>query len=325
MIDVAIVGAGPCGLAAAIAAQKAGLRPVTFDGSCLVSGIFGYPTNLTFFSTVEKLAIGGVPFICAAERPTRRDALAYYRGVARQFGLALRLFERVERVERAAEGGFVLRTQPLGGTPRTERARAVVVATGYFGRPNLLGVPGEELPHVTHFFREGHEGFGLDVVVVGGGNSAVEAALDLYRGGARVTIVHYGDGLDPNIKPWILPDMAGRLGDGAIQARFGSRVTAIDGEQVTITSAHGEERIPARLVYLMLGFQPNTMLLEQLDVPIDAATGVPAHDPATMETSVPGLFIAGVLTSGSQANKTFIENGRHHGELIAARLTGAAS
>jgi len=140
-----------------------------------------------------------------------------------------------------------------------------------------------------------------------------------------VTIVHYGDGLDPNIKPWILPDMAGRLGDGAIQARFGSRVTAIDGEQVTITSAHGEERIPARLVYLMLGFQPNTMLLEQLDVPIDAATGVPAHDPATMETSVPGLFIAGVLTSGSQANKTFIENGRHHGELIAARLTGAAS
>ena len=245
--------------------------------------------------------------------------------MASHYGLALRLYETVERVERAAQGGFTLYTRPRDGAPREERARAVVVATGYFGRPNRLGVPGEEMPHVTHFFREGHLGFGLDVVVVGGGNSAVEAALDLYRGGARVTIVHFAAGLDPNIKPWVLPDMAGRLGDGSIQARFGSRVSAIGGEQLTIVSERGEERLPARQVYLMLGFQPNTTLLEQLAVPIDAATGIPAHDPATMETSVPGLFIAGVLASGCQANKTFIENGRHHGELIAARLTGAAS
>ena len=325
MIDVAVVGAGPCGLAAAIAAQRAGLRAVTFDGSCLVSGIYGYPTNLIFFSTAEKLAIGDVPFSCAAEKPTRRDALAYYRAVATHFALELRQYETVERVSREADGAFTLHTRPRGGEPRAERARAVVIATGYFGRPNLLGVPGEDLPHVTHFFREGHEAFAQEVVVVGGGNSATEAALDLYRAGAKVTIVHFGPLLDPNIKPWVLPDITGRLNEGAIQSRFDARVTAIGHTHVTISSPRGSERLPARHVYLMVGFQPSTTLLEQLGVPIDAGTGIPKHDPATMETSVPGVYIAGVLASGCNANKTFIENGRHHGALIVTRLARAAS
>jgi thioredoxin reductase (NADPH) len=324
MIDLAIVGAGPCGLAAAIAAKGAGLRAVTFDRSCIVSGIYGYPTDLIFFSTPEKLAIGGIPFVCATEKPTRRDALAYYRAVASHFALELRQFEDVERVVPEA-GGFTLHTRRLGGDARTERAAAVVVATGYFGRPNLLKVPGEERPHVTHFFHEGHEAFAQDVVVVGGANSAVGAALDLYHAGARVTIVHFAPGLDENIKPWVLPDIMGRLNEGGIKACFGSRVTAIESEHVVVAGPRGTERIPARHVYLMLGFQPNTALLEQLGVPLDAETGVPSHDPATMETSVPGVFIAGVLASGSAANKTFIENGRHHGELIAARLAHAHS
>jgi thioredoxin reductase (NADPH) len=324
MIDVAIVGAGPCGLAAAIAAQRAGLRAVVFDRACIVSGIYGYPTDLIFFSTPEKLAIGGIPFVCATEKPTRRDALAYYRAVAANFALDLRQYETVEVVE-GKEGDFTLRTRMLGGAACTHRAAAVVIATGYFGRPNLLGVPGEERPHVTHFFHEGHEAFGQDVVVVGGANSAVGAALDLYQAGARVTMVHFGPGLDDNIKPWVLPDITGRLNEGAIKSCWESRVQAIESEHVVVSGPHGSERIPARHVYLMLGFQPNTTLLEQLGVPLDKESGIPLHDPATMETSVPGVFIAGVLASGNAANKTFIENGRHHGELIAARLAHAHS
>jgi thioredoxin reductase (NADPH) len=324
VIDVAVVGAGPCGIAAAIAAKRAGLYAVTFDRSCLVSGIYGYPTDLVFFSTPEKLAIGGIPFVCAAEKPTRRDGLAYYRAVAAHYALELRQYEDVERIVPEA-GGFTLHTRRLGGEARTERAKAVVVATGYFGRPNLLNVPGEDLPHVTHFFHEGHEAFAQDVVVVGGANSAVGAALDLHHAGARVTIVHFGPGLDSNIKPWVLPDITGRLNEGSIKSCFESRVTQIESDHVTITSPRGIERIPARHVYLMLGFQPNTALLEQLGVPMDPETGIPRHDPATMETNIPGIFIAGVLTSGNAANKTFIENGRHHGDLIAARLTHAHS
>jgi thioredoxin reductase (NADPH) len=299
------------------------LRAVTYDASCLVSGIYGYPTELVFFSTAEKLAIGGVPFICAADKPTRRDALAYYRGVAAHFALDLRLYERVERIT-PERSGFTVHSRPLGGEPRAERAAAVVIATGYFGRPNLLKVPGEDRPHVTHFFHEGHVGFAQDVIVVGGGNSAVEAALALHRAGARVTIVHFAPSLDPNIKPWVLPDISGRIAEGAIGTRFGARVTAIEAEHVLIAGLDGAERLPARHVYLMVGFQPHITLLEQLGVPIDRETGIPAHDQTTMETSVSGVFIAGVLASGFAANKTFIENGRHHGDLIAAHLAQAS-
>ena len=322
--DVVVVGAGPCGLAAGIALQRAGLRAVLLERGCLVSGIYGYPAFMTFFSTAERLSIGGVPFSVATEKPTRRDALAYYRTVARHFALDVRQYETVERVERVeGDRGFRVRSRTAAGRARVTEARAVVVATGYFGRPNRLGVPGEELPHVTHLFREGHEAFDLPVVVVGGGNSAVDAALDLYRASARVTLVHFGPALDRNVKPWVLPDITNRIAEGSIAARFGSRVTAIEPEAVVLATPAGEERVPAAHVYLMLGYQPNALLLQQLGVTLDAVTGVPAHDPATMETDVPGVFIAGVLASGFDANKTFIENGRHHGELIAAGLVGS--
>ena len=321
-LDAVIIGAGPCGLAAAIAFKRAGLLAVVIDRSCVVSGIAGYPTYITFFSTPERLAIGGVPFIVATEKPTRRDALAYYRAVTTLFDLDVRQYENVERIRRC-DDSFAVESRTRHGGLRETRARAVVIATGYFGHPNRLDVPGEDLPHVTHLFTEGHWAFRQDVVVVGGGNSAVEAALDLYRSGARATIVHFLPQLDHNIKPWVLPDITNRIKDGSIGARFSSRVREITPEHVVLETPNGVDRVRADHVYLMVGYQPNAQLLVQLEVPIDPVTGIPAHDPATMETAVPGVFIAGVIASGNDANKTFIENGRFHGDLIARRLTAA--
>jgi thioredoxin reductase (NADPH) len=319
MIDLLIVGAGPCGLATAISAQRAGLRPLVLDGASVVSTIAHYPTYVRFFSTAEKLSLGDMPFVIATEKPTRRDALAYYRAVTTMFDLDVRQYENVERIRRC-DDAFAIESRTRHGVRRETRARAVVIATGYFGHPNRLDVPGEDLPHVTHLFTEGHWAFRQDVVVVGGGNSAVEAALDLYRSGARATIVHFLPQLDHNIKPWVLPDITNRIKDGSIGARFSSRVRAITPEHVELDTPDGVDRVRADHVYLMVGYQPNAELLVQLEVPIDARTGIPAHDPATMETAVPGVFIAGVIASGNDANKTFIENGRFHGDLIAGRL-----
>jgi thioredoxin reductase (NADPH) len=323
-VDLVIVGGGPCGLAAAISAKRAGLRCVVIEAAAVVSTIAHYPTYVRFFSTAEKLALGDLPFVIATEKPTRRDGLAYYRAVVRYFDLPVRQYERVVAIERDGEGdGFVVRSESRAHGPRVTLARAVVVATGYFGSPNYLRVPGEDLPHVTHVFREGHEAFDQTVVVVGGGNSAAEAALDLWRSGARVTLVHFGPTFDKKIKPWVLPDFVNREKEGSIAARWDSRVVRIEPDSVTITSPRGEESLPADLVYVMTGFAPNTDLLREIGVPIDAQTGIPSHDPETLETTIPNLFIAGVVIAGYDANKVFIENGRYHGDKIVARLTGA--
>jgi thioredoxin reductase (NADPH) len=319
--DLVIVGGGPCGLAAAVSAQRAGLKPLVLESDVVVSTISRYPTYVRFFSTAEKLSIGGLPFVVAVDKPTRRDALAYYRTVVRHFRIPLRQYERVTAIERM-EAGFVVRSLTRGGRERRTDAKAVVVATGYFGSPNKLGVPGEELPHVSHVYREGHEAFDQFAVVVGGGNSAAEAALDLWRSGARVTLVHFGPTFDKKIKPWVLPDFANRVKEGAISACWESRVQAIEPDAILVRSPQGERRIPAGFVYVMTGFAPNTDLLRQAGVPIDPATGIPGHDSTTLETTVPGLFIAGVVVAGYDANKVFIENGRYHGDRIVARLTG---
>lgn len=321
MIDLLIVGGGPCGLATAISAQRAGLTALVLDGASVVSTIAHYPTYVQFFSTAEKLSLGGLPFIVATEKPTRRDGLAYYRAVVRHFGIPLRQYERVTSIERVRDGFVVHSDSQAHGATRTE-ARAVVIATGYFGSPNYLRVPGEDLPQVSHIYREGHEAFDQDVVVVGGGNSAAEAALDLWRSGARVTLVHFGPTFDKKIKPWVLPDFLNREKEGGIAARWDSRVRSIQAGSVTITNPAGEEQLRADRVYVMTGFAPNTDLLRALGVPIDAVTGVPAHDPDTLETTVPGVFIAGVVVAGFDANKVFIENGRYHGDKIVARILG---
>jgi bacillithiol disulfide reductase len=321
--DLLIVGAGPCGLAAAISAQKAGLTPLVIESQVAVSTIAAYPAYVRFFSTAEKLAIGELPFVIATEKPSRRDALAYYRAVVLHFAVPLRQRERVTAIERQSGGdGFVVRSRTQSGEERQTRARSVVVATGYFGSPNRIGVPGEDLPHVSHTYHEGHEAFLQNAVVVGGGNSAAEAALDLWRSGARVTLVHFGPTFDKKIKPWVLPDFTNRVKEGVISTRWEARVVSIEADHVVIGTRQGEDRLEADRVYLMTGFAPSLDLLRNTGVPIDPRTGIPKHNPETLETSVPGLYIAGVVVAGFDANKVFIENGRYHGDRIVAHLLG---
>ena len=348
--DVVVVGAGPCGLAAAIAAQRAGLSATIIERECVVSGIASYPTYMTFFSTAPKLEIGDIPFVVATEKPTRRDALAYYRAIVERYDLDVRQYETVLSVEplESLPGGpppisklesspptsginspqlpprYRVRSASRSGVERVTATHSVVIATGYFGVPNRLGVPGEELPHVTHLYREGHEAFRQDAVVVGGGNSAVEAALDLHRCGARVTLVHFGPTFDRNIKPWVLPTIEARMTAGEIGVRWNASVERIDPACLWVKTEAGRECIPAGHVYLMIGYMPEVGLLQDLGIPINSGTGIPEHDPKSMETPVPGVFIAGVIASGYDANKTFIENGRFHGELIARRIVAAA-
>ena len=320
--DVVVVGAGPCGLAAAISLGRAGFRTVVIDADCVVSSITQYPTYASFFSTAEKLSLGGLPFVITEAKPSRRDALAYYRAVVRYFGISVRQYERVLAIEGRAPD-FAVRTRNRSGVVRTMSASAVVVATGYWGSPNLLKVPGEDLPHVTHAYREGHAAFQQSALVVGGGNSAAEAALDLWRAGSTVTIVHFGPEFDRKIKPWILPDLMNRIAEGAICAEWNARVTAITPEVVDIRREDGTTaRIASEHVFLLTGFAPNVDLLQRVGATIDVATGIPVHDASTLETDVPGIFVAGVVVAGYNANKVFIENGRFHGDAIVARLTG---
>src|SRR5947207_14905328 len=275
--DLVIVGGGPCGLAAAVSAQRAGLRRLVIESNVVVSTIAAYPTYVRVFSTAEKLTIGGLPFVIATEKPTRRDALAYYRSVVNYFGIPLRQRERVTAIEGAA-GDFTIVSHTIAGEEKRTNAGAVVVATGYFGSPNKLGVPGDILPHVTHLYKEGHEAFLQDVVVVGGGNSAAEAALDLWRSGARVTRVHFGPMFDKKIKPRVMPDLSNRVKEGQIAARWNSRVSAIVPPEVVLATDNGEARLKADRVYIMTGFAPCLDLLRDVGVPIDPANGIPNHD-----------------------------------------------
>lgn len=318
-----VIGAGPCGIGVGAAAHTYGVRCLLIDKGCVASSIARYPTFMTFFSTADRLEIGGVPFLPIGDKPTRREALRYYQRLVQHFDIETRQYEEVVAVERR-DGGFSVRSRAMSGEEHERTSRNVVVATGYFDHPNLLGVPGEDLPKVRHDYREGHDYFQQDVVVVGGGNSAVDAALELDRWGARVTIVHFLPELDPNIKPWVRPDIEGRIRTGAIDARWSSRVTEIRPESVVIRSDDGTtEELPNDFVLAMTGYTPDPALLRELGVHIDAATGIPEHDPDTMETNVPGVFIAGVIVAGNDANKVFIENGRDHGEKIVRRVASS--
>jgi len=319
--DILVIGAGPCGLAVGAAANESGMSCALIDKGPVVNSVARYPIDMTFFSTADHLEIGRVPFIADADKPTRTQALQYYRRIVTHFDLAVHQYEEVVRVERL-DREFVVWTQLRDGTERSYRSASLVVATGYFDTPNLLGVEGENLSKVTHYFREAHGYFDQDVLVVGGGNSAVEAALATWRAGARVTVVHLFDEFDRGVKPWVLPDIRNRLESGDIEVIWKSRVLAIESDCVRIGPVNGgsERVLPNDFVLAMTGFRPDHRFLETLGAPIDPATGVPAHDPETMETEVPGLFIAGVLAAGYDANRIFIQNGREHGELIVSSL-----
>ncbi|MGH7547001.1 MAG: YpdA family putative bacillithiol disulfide reductase [Gemmatimonadales bacterium] len=322
MLDVAVIGAGPCGLAVGVAAKRDHLTCSLFDRGPVVSSLMRYPLYMTFFSTSGKLEIGGVPFVTAAEKPTRREALVYYRKVAEYFELDVRAYHDVRHLRRIHGGFEVVAQHP--GKPEAERLHAhyLVCATGYFDAPNLLGVPGEDLPHVSHFFVEAHPYWQQRVVVVGGGNSAVEAALELHRAGARVTLVHFLGEFDRGVKPWILPDITNRVKEGSIAVRWCSRITAIGRSEIVLRSdIDGRvETLPADFVLALTGYRADLTLLREVGVDVEETTGVPRHDPATMETNVPGVYIAGVLASGLDANKIFIENGRAHGRLICDHI-----
>ncbi len=317
---ILVIGAGPCGLAVGIAAQQAGLGCILLDRRTVVSTIERYPLNMTFFSTPERIEIGGVPFITSSEKPTRRDGLLYYRRVAEHFGLDARPGEEVTSIARMGDG-FRVEVRRRHDTTTYEAAN-VVVATGYYDWPNLLGIPGEELPHVAHYFSEGHRHWHQDVVVIGAGNSAVDAALECWRAGARVRLVHLGEGFDRTVKPWVLPDITNRVREESILASWQSRVTRITPEAVEVRSevTGKTERFPADHILAMTGYHADTTLLERLGVPVDRETGVATHDETTMMTPVTGCYLAGVMASGKDANRLFIENARGHGELIVANV-----
>src|SRR5947209_626212 len=281
-----------------------------------------YPLYMTFFSTPDKLEIGGMPFVTAADKPTRREALTYYRKVAEYFELDVRQYHEVHGVRRSRDGFELTARHPGKTEPETVQARHVVHATGYFESPNAVGVPGEDLPHVSHFFTEAHPYWQQRVVVIGGGNSAVEAALDLHRVGARVTLIHFLGEFDRGVKPWILPDVTNRVKDGSIAVRWCSRVSEIRRSEVVICSDVDQrhETLPADFVLALTGYRADLSLLRMIGVEVDETTGVPRHEPATLETNVRSVYIAGVLAAGLDANKIFIENGRAHGGLICEHI-----
>lgn len=321
MIDLAVVGAGPCGIAVGAAAAGTRHRTVLFDRGPLTASLLNYPWYMTFFSTAAKLEIGGVPFTIPDPRPTRRDALAYYRRVVQHYGIEVRQHRTITEVAREGDA-FRLSVRHRDGRLETVEAGAVVIATGGFHEPNALGVPGEELPKVFHYYHEPYPFTDQEVLVVGAGNSAVEAALEMYRNEVRVRLVHFADTIDRGVKPWVVPDITNRLEKGEIPVHWRHRVARIDWNEVVLRHVDtGEETVvPNDAVVAMTGWRANPLLLRSLGVTIDDETGIPTHDPATMETDVPGVYIAGVLAAGHNANKIFIENGKEHGGLIVSAL-----
>ncbi len=325
-LDLLIVGAGPSGLATAIAAHQAGLGYEVVEKGVLVNSIFHFPRHMTFFTTAELLEIGGMPFVTPYEKPTQAEGLKYYRRVTEAFSLCVTLGEEVTALQPLAaprDGArFTVETRRADGTGAVRRARNVAFAAGYYDHPNRIGVPGEDRPHVSHYYTEAHGYFRKQVVVVGGKNSAAIAALELFRAGARVTLVHRRPQLSDSIKYWVRPDIENRIKEGSIPARFGRRLAEIRERSVLLSSDAGGEELPADQVFLLTGYHPDTTLLARAGVRVDETTLVPEHDLATLETNVEGLYLAGAIVSGRQTSRIFIENGRFHGEMIVGAITG---
>ncbi|PEI47407.1 YpdA family putative bacillithiol disulfide reductase [Bacillus pseudomycoides] len=310
-----IIGGGPCGLAAAISLQQQGINPLVIEKGNIVNAIYHYPTHQTFFSSSEKLEIGDVAFITESRKPVRNQALAYYREVVKRKGVRVNAFERVEQVQK--DGNFFrVSTTKRDGNTETYAAKYIVVATGYYDNPNYMNVPGEKLEKVSHYFKDGHPYFDRDVVVIGGKNSSVDAALELVKAGARVTVLYRGGEYSQSIKPWILPEFEALVRNGTIQMQFHAHVKEITEHTLTYTSNGELFTIQNDFVFAMTGYHPDHSFLTKMGVEIDKETGRPIFTEETMETNVENIFIAGVIAAGNNANEIFIENGRFHGGAI---------
>ena len=314
--DIIIIGAGPIGLACGIEAKKKGLDHLIFDKGCLVNSLYRYPMNMTFFSTSEKLEIGEVPFISHNPKPTRSEALEYYRRVAKYWKLPLQLYEHIKTIDKS-EGLFVVNTNK-----GIYKSNKIIVATGFYDFPYLLDVPGEELPKVFHYYKEAHPFFGMNVVVVGAANSAVDVALELYRKGAKsVTMIIREEEIGQNVKYWAKPDIDNRIKEGSIEAYFNSHIDEITKTEVRFTTPEGKKSIQNDFVLAMTGYRPNFTLLESLGVDFqDDEFQTPVFDPKSMQTKVEGVYLAGVVCGGLKTNKWFIENSRVHAEQIIEHI-----
>jgi thioredoxin reductase (NADPH) len=317
--DVLVIGAGPTGMASAIEAQRAGFSVVLVDKGCLVNSLFHYPANMVFFTTPELLEIGDIPFTTANQKPNRQEALEYYRNVAQHYRLDVRQYQRVTSVH-GSDGAFHVHTVDRHDKAHDYIAKKLVVATGYYDLPNCLAIPGEDLPKVMHYYREPHPYFDSDVLIIGAKNSAAIAALELWRRGARVTLVHRGPGIHQNVKYWIKPDIENRIKNGEVTAYFNSSVLEIQPESVRIHTPEGECMLKNDFVFALTGYHPDYEFLQSLGIELKRPEMRPVCNPQTFESNVPGIYVAGVIVAGSRTSEIFIENGRFHGCQIAADL-----
>jgi len=300
-------------------AKRAGMRALVIDKGCLCNSIYNYPVNMVFFTTPELLEIGGLPMVTGGDKPTRIEALKYYRKGAEHYGLELRLFEKVLRVD-GHDGAFTVVTETASGREEKYHAKKIVVATGYYDLPNEMGVQGEHLPHVNHYYTEPHPFWNQDVVVIGGKNSAVESALDLYRNGARVTLLVRSRELGQSLKYWVRPDIENRIKAGQIQALFSTRVKEIVREGIVVENDGGVRELAAKGVFALTGYHPDYDFIQALGVRLDPESKRPSLDPNTLESNVAGIYLAGVVVAGRHTGEIFIENGRFHGKQIVEGL-----
>jgi thioredoxin reductase (NADPH) len=317
--DVLVIGAGPTGLACAIEAQKIGLKVIVVDKGCLVNSLFHYPAGMIFFTTPELLEIGDIPFTTALQKPTREEALEYYRKVTEHYHLDLRQYEWVKTVM-GEDGDFSITATDRAGRPHDYRTKKVIVSTGYYDLANPLGIPGEELPKVSHYYAEPHPYYDTDVLVIGGKNSAAIAALDLWRHGARVILVHREERLHHHVKYWIKPDLENRIKAGEIEAYFSSSVQEIGIDHVVLNTPRGPMRLKNDFVLALIGYHPDYDFLRSMGIELSEQQCRPVCDPVSLESNVRGIYVAGVIVAGARTNEIFIENGRFHGQQIAADL-----
>ncbi|MBV9301148.1 MAG: YpdA family putative bacillithiol disulfide reductase [Acidobacteriaceae bacterium] len=318
-MDVAVIGAGPTGLACGIELQKRGLSPVLFDKGCVVNSLYHYPTNLVFFTTPELLEIGDLPMTSLNEKPGRTEALKYYRRVADHYELSIHQYERVIGFD-GSDGNFSVRTETSRGERFCYRAKKIILATGYYDIPNYLGVPGEHLGKVIHYYREAHPYYNHDVLIVGAKNSAALAALELFWTGARVTLVHRGAGMSSNVKYWIKPNIENRIANGDVKAYFHSTVKEIRPHDVLLDTPEGSVRIKNDFVFAMTGYRPDFEFMAEHGIHLDPATSKPITNHETLESERQGVYLAGVIVAGTHTNEIFIENGRFHGKVIATAI-----